>query len=238
MNEKQIVNIAIDHIFPHPDNPRKNLGDLTEIAESIRKRGIMQNLTVVPIEGKPGDYMTLIGHRRCAGAKLAGVKEVPCIIKEGLSKNEQILIMLEENMQRSDLTVFEQAQSFQMMLDLGETETSIAEKTGFSKTTVRHRLNIAKLDQKELQKKEKDDSFQLTIKDLMELEKIPDIKTRDKILKDASNSRDLVARAQSAAAEAARKSCQKAICALLKKPALKRHRMERSMKCIPENGRR
>lgn len=222
MNEKQIVNIAIDHIFPHPDNPRKNLGDLTEIAESIRKRGIMQNLTVVPIEGKPGDYMTLIGHRRCAGAKLAGVKEVPCIIKEGLSKNEQILIMLEENMQRSDLTVFEQAQSFQMMLDLGETETSIAEKTGFSKTTVRHRLNIAKLDQKELQKKEKDDSFQLTIKDLMELEKIPDIKTRDKILKDASNSRDLVARAQSAAAEAARKSCQKAICALLKKAGIEK----------------
>lgn len=40
MNEKQIVNIAIDHIFPHPDNPRKNLGDLTEIAESIKKRGI------------------------------------------------------------------------------------------------------------------------------------------------------------------------------------------------------
>lgn len=64
MNEKQIVNIAIDHIFPHPDNPRKNLGDLTEIAESIKKRGIMQNLTVVPIEGKPGDYMALIGHRR------------------------------------------------------------------------------------------------------------------------------------------------------------------------------
>ena len=47
MNEKQIVNIAIDHIFPHPDNPRKNLGDLTEIAESIKKRGIMQNLTVL-----------------------------------------------------------------------------------------------------------------------------------------------------------------------------------------------
>ena len=222
MNEKQIVNIAIDHIFPHPDNPRKNLGDLTEIAESIKKRGIMQNLTVVPIEGKPGDYMTLIGHRRCAGAKLAGIKEVPCIVKEGLSKNEQILIMLEENMQRSDLTVFEQAQSFQMMLDLGETEASIAEKTGFSKTTVRHRLNIAKLNQKELQKKENDDSFQLTLKDLLELEKIPDIKTRDKILKDASNSRDLVARAQDAAAEAKRKSCQKAICALLKKAGIEK----------------
>ena len=55
--------------------------------------------------------------------------------------------MLEENIQREDLTVWEQAQGFQMMLDLGETEDTIADKTGFSKTTIKHRLNIAKLDQ-------------------------------------------------------------------------------------------
>lgn len=46
--ENKIVNIRIDEIYPHPDNPRKNLGDLTELAESIRKNGIMQNLTVIP----------------------------------------------------------------------------------------------------------------------------------------------------------------------------------------------
>lgn len=222
MNENQIVNIAIEHIFPHPDNPRKDLGDISELAESIKKRGIMQNLTVVPIEGKPGDYMTLIGHRRCAAARLAGVKEVPCRIVDGLSNNNQIMVMLEENMQRSDLTVYEQAQSFQMMLDLGETEASIAEKTGFSKTTVHHRLNIAKLNQAELKKKEKDDSFQLTLKDLLELEKIPDIKTRNKVLKEAINSRDLVTRAQNAAAEAKREAAKKAICALLKKAGVEK----------------
>ena len=55
--------------------------------------------------------------------------------------------MLLENIQREDLTIQEQAQGFQMMLDLGDTEDQIAEKTGFSKSTVRHRLNIAKLDQ-------------------------------------------------------------------------------------------
>lgn len=222
MNENQIVNIAIEHIFPHPDNPRKDIGDISELAESIKKRGIMQNLTVVPIEGKPGDYMTLIGHRRCAAARLAGIKEVPCRIVCGLSHNNQIMVMLEENMQRSDLTVYEQAQSFQMMLDLGETEASIAEKTGFSKTTVHHRLNIAKLNQTELKKKEKDDSFQLTLKDLLELEKIPDIKIRNKVLKEASNSRDLVTRAQSAAAEAKREAAKKAICALLKKAGVEK----------------
>ena len=47
-----IVNIRIDHIHPHPDNPRKNLGDLTELVESIKKNGVMQNLTVIPTDRK------------------------------------------------------------------------------------------------------------------------------------------------------------------------------------------
>ena len=125
-----IVYIGIEHIHPHPENPRKDLGDLTELVESVKKLGVMQNLTVIPQEGSPGEYTALIGHRRHAAAKLAGIAELPCIIKEGMSKKEQVSIMLEENMQRNDLTIFEQAQGFQMMLDLGETEESIAEKTG------------------------------------------------------------------------------------------------------------
>lgn len=74
------------------------------------------------------------------------------------------------------------------MLDLGDTEEQIAEKTGFSKTTIRRRLNIAKLNQDELKKKEQDENFQLTLKDLYELEKVKDIKTRDKILREATSS--------------------------------------------------
>ena len=118
---------------------------------------------------------------------------------EGLSQKEQITIMLEENMQRSDLTVYEQAQSFQLMLDLGETESSIAEKTGFSKTTIRHRLNLAKLDQNELKEKSQDESFQLSITDLYSLERVKNIETRNKILKEATNSSDLICRAERAA---------------------------------------
>ena len=95
--------------------------------------------------------------------------------------------MLEENMQRGDLTIWEQAQGFQMMLDLGETEDTIAEKTGFSKKTIRHRLNIAKLDSKTLMEKERQDGYQLTLTDMYELEKIKDIKTRNKILKESTD---------------------------------------------------
>ena len=221
-DKKGLIYIGTEHIHPHPENPRKELGDLSELAESLKKNGVMQNLTVVPIEGQPGEYYALIGNRRHGAAKLAGVKELPCRVAEGMSQREQLSTMLEENMQRNDLTIYEQAQGFQLMLDLGETEDSIAEKTGFSKTTVRRRLNIAKLDQKELQKKEKDESFQLTLKDLYELEKVKDVKVRNKILKDANSSRDLVSRAQSAVSEAKRAENSKIIANMLKKLGVKK----------------
>lgn len=222
MESKEIVTIGIEHIHPHPENPRKDLGDLTELSESVKKSGVMQNLTVIPMEGQPGEYVTIIGHRRCAASKLAGVKELPCRIVEGMSKKEQVSIMLEENMQRNDLTIFEQAQGFQMMLDLGETDESIAEKTGFSKTTIRHRLNIAKLNQKELQKKEKDEDFQLSLKDLYELEKIQNVKTRNKILKNARDSRDLVWKAKQAVTEERKDRNRKLFVALFKKAGIKK----------------
>ena len=102
-----IVNISTDRLWPHPENPRKDLGDLTELAESVRKNGIMQNLTIVPLEMADPDaarqregknYTVLIGHRRLAAAKLAGITELPCRIEEGMDKREQVSTMLEENM--------------------------------------------------------------------------------------------------------------------------------------------
>lgn len=207
-----ILNIGVEFIHQHPDNPRKDLGDLTELSESIRKKGVMQNLTVIPGHWdekkewhEEDGYTLIIGHRRCAAAKLAGIDKLPCRIVEGMSKKEQVSIMLEENMQRNDLTYYEQAQGFQMMLDLGETEETIAEKTGFSKSTIRHRLNIAKLDQDVLKEKENNAHFQLSLKDLNELEKIEDVKERNKILKSATDSRDLVWKVQSAVIETKRR---------------------------------
>ena len=204
------VMIRVENIHSHPDNPRKDLGDLTELVESIKKNGIMQNLTVIPIsyneepEKQPdannistkSDFIVLIGHRRLAAAKQAGIDRVPCTIVSNLSKSDQVAIMLEENMQRNDLTVYEQAQGFQMMIDLGGTEDQIAEKTGFSKSTIRHRLNLAKLDQKVLESKtnEKSSAFQLSITDLYALEKIKDINTRNKVLNSATDPRDLSSR--------------------------------------------
>ncbi len=231
MQSKKIVSIDIKEIHPHPENPRKDLGDLTELSESIKKNGVMQNLTVIKghwDEKKKWNeegYTLLIGHRRCAAAGIAGIKELPCMIVEGMEKKEQLSTMLEENMQRNDLTIYEQAQGFQMMIDLGETAEQIAEKTGFSQTTVRHRLNIAKLDQTVLKEKEKDEEFQLSIRDLYEMEKIKDIKKRNEVLKSSTDSRSLQWKIQQAIREETAKKNMKVLLGLFKKSGIKKSKI-------------
>ena len=185
-----IQEIAIEKLEIHPKNVRKVYTDIDELAESIKARGVMQNLTVVPDPDKDGHYLVVIGNRRLTAARAAGLKSLPCSIVE-MSEKDQISTMLLENMQRSDLSVTEQAQGFQLMLDLGETEATISEKTGFSRSTVRHRLNLAKLDQSILEDCEKDEGFQLSLTDLYELERIKDTEKRSEILSEATNSREL-----------------------------------------------
>ena len=182
----KIKMLEVTKLKHHPDNPRKNIGDIMELTDSIRKNGIMQNLTVIP---KDNMYWVLIGNRRFEAAVAAGLTELPCKIVTNLTPAQQLGVMLEENMQRNDLTVIEQAQGFQLMLDFGETVKTVAEKTGFSEKTVRHRLNINLLNQDILRKK--NEEFQLSMTDLMALEKIEDVNERDKVLKSATSSDNL-----------------------------------------------
>lgn len=183
-----IVMLNRSQLHTHPDNPRKDLGDLTELKESIREHGIMQNLTVVPIPCKENQYVILIGHRRFAASE-GIVDELPCVIAEGLTDREQVGIMLCENMQRADLTYMEQAHGFQLMLDLGETVQTISEKTGFSEATVKHRLEINKINPESLEKAK--EYFQPTISDFIELERVKNLEERNKILENAESSKDI-----------------------------------------------
>ncbi|MBR1561607.1 MAG: ParB/RepB/Spo0J family partition protein [Ruminococcus sp.] len=171
--------LPIELLKPHPKNPRKDVGDVTELAESIKANGIFQPLTVLSGDCIDG-YTVVIGYRRLAAAKLAGLETVPCNVAE-MTEQEQVSTMLLENMQRNDLTVYEQAQGFQMMLDLGETEQSIAEKTGFSKATVRHRVKLLELDREEFEKSQEKD---VTLNDYIELEKIHDKSLKNAALKE------------------------------------------------------
>lgn len=188
--KKSIIYLDRSQLEPHPDNPRKDLGDLTELRESIRQNGIMQNLTVIPTDDSLEHFRILIGHRRFAASE-GILNELPCIMVEDLTDREQVGIMLCENLQRDDLTYYEQAQGFQMMMDLGDTVDQIADKTGFSTSTVRHRLEIAKLDKKVIDEVQKDTSWQIGINDYIELEKVKDIADRQELLEDSSDSEDL-----------------------------------------------
>ena len=182
----QMVYLSIDELFPHPDNPRRELGDLTELADSIKQNGVLQNLTVVPrmatseLAGEPCQrgYTVIIGHRRLAAAKLAGLSELPCVVME-MTEIAQSQRMLVENMQRSDLTVYEEAQGFQMMLDLGETVETIAEKSGFSQSTVRRRVKLLDLDKDKFKRAE---SRGATLEDYAALDKVKNTDTKNQVL--------------------------------------------------------
>ena len=185
-----IYELPISQLIPHPDNPRKDLGDLEELSESIRTNGIRQNLTVVaaervegvtiPEDGEP-HYVVVIGHRRLAAAKLAGLSTVPCAV-ESMDRKEQLSTMLLENMQRSDLTVYEQAMGFEQLRLVGCSVEEISDKSGFSQSTVRRRLKMAELDQRTL--KEVSTGRQLSLADFDRLAEIEDLDLRNKALKE------------------------------------------------------
>ena len=204
----EITNIACRRLHPHPDNPRKELGDLTELAASIKENGIFQNLTVIPghylnsreyiakcvDEGgdaaaaaaawtpkavwSSDDYTIIIGHRRAAAAQQAGLFEVPCVVVE-MDEREQLQTMMIENMQRSDLTTYEQAQGFQLMLDLGDTVEQVASKSGFSQSTIRRRVKLLSLDRDAFRRAELRGA---TLSDYAELDKIESVEDKNKAL--------------------------------------------------------
>lgn len=178
--KNQIVMIPISKLFHHPKNPRKQLGDLTELTESIKAKGIFQNLTVVRVPGADKEkYYVVIGNRRL-GASRGVLTELPCIISD-MNEEDQVATMLLENMQRSDLTVFEQSKGFQQLrFEFGKSVEEISEKTGFSESTVRRRLKLAELDEGKL--KEVCEDRQITIDDALKVCEIRDENARNAVL--------------------------------------------------------
>ena len=218
-----MINIPIEDLKIHPKNVRTQYEGIEELAASIKKKGVLQNLTVVPDPEEEDKYLVVIGNRRLTAARAAGVKELPCVIDFDMSESEQVATMLCENMNRKDLKVYEEAAAMQMCIeDYGFSVEDVAQKTGLSKTTVNHRLNIARLDREELIDKAEDLEFQLTLHDLLTLEKVKSEKTRNKILREARDSKDLARMAEWEATEERKKANELAFKALAKKRGIKK----------------
>lgn len=143
--------LPLRSIDSHPHNPRRDLGDLTELTASIKIHGVVEPIVVVPA-GKR--YLTIAGHRRLAAAAIAKTVTVPAIIREDLGQlADQIAVMLVENLHRADLTPVEESAAYQELLALeGYTVDSIAAMVGRSKRTVQLRLGLARLPEKTLAK--------------------------------------------------------------------------------------
>lgn len=139
------VKLKIMDIEPNRDQPRKIFDEdaLAELADSIAKHGVIQPLLVRP---RPdGSYQLVAGERRWRASRMAGLTEVPVVIKE-LSDDEAMALALIENLQREDLNAIEEAQGIKALMDtLSLTQDEAAERVGKSRPAVANALRLLKL---------------------------------------------------------------------------------------------
>ena len=143
--------IPINQIEPNPDQPRVEIGDLTELTSSIKQKGVLEPLLVKPVR-ETGNWMIIAGERRWRAANLAGLKEVPCIELD-IDEKSIAEIALIENLQRKDLTIWEEADGLAALAEnYGYTHEEIAKKISKSRTTVTESMAIAGIPQEIRQK--------------------------------------------------------------------------------------
>ncbi len=133
--------IALEELQPNADQPRKDQGDLRGLTESVREKGVLEPLLVryLPESEK---YLIISGERRYHAARAAGLAEVPCIEKTA-DEAETLELALIENLQRKDLTPFEEADGMHALADrLGLTHEEIAQKLGKSRSLVTETLSL------------------------------------------------------------------------------------------------
>ncbi|MFM8392436.1 MAG: ParB/RepB/Spo0J family partition protein [Acidobacteriota bacterium] len=136
--------IALDRLEPNPSQPRVEFGELADLVASIREKGVLEPLLVRPSE-VGGRYMIISGERRFRAAGIAGLVEVPCIEME-VDDQEVAEIALVENLQRKDLTPFEEADGLQLLADrFGYTHEEISKKIGKARSSVTESLSLAQI---------------------------------------------------------------------------------------------
>lgn len=137
--------LRLSSIEPNKDQPRKQFDEdaLMELADSIRQHGVIQPLLVRPLDN--GMYQLVAGERRWRASRMAGLMEVPVVIRD-LSDHETMEIALIENLQRKDLNVIEEALGYQQLMDKYDmTQEKVAERVGKSRPAVANALRLLNL---------------------------------------------------------------------------------------------
>jgi ParB family transcriptional regulator, chromosome partitioning protein len=140
--------VHITRLREHPLNIRGDVGDLSELAASIRAQGILQPLVVQPHPDGSDAYEVIAGHRRLAAARLARIDRIPVTVRKSASSDPAAAVemMLVENCQRRDLGPVEKAEAMGALRNRGRTAADIARRTGLSDSTVGYYLSLLDLD--------------------------------------------------------------------------------------------
>jgi len=135
--------LDIDRIEPNPHQPRKNFGDLSDMVASIKEKGVLEPILVRALEG--GRFEIIAGERRYQASKMAGLRHVPAI-EVDVDNRGMLEISLIENLQRKDLTPFEEAAAIQRLCDqFRYTHEEIARKLGKSRTVITEALSLNRM---------------------------------------------------------------------------------------------
>ncbi len=149
-DEKGVVTLRLSEIEPNRNQPRTNFDEdaLAELADSIEKHGLIQPIVVRPTSN--GAYQIVAGERRWRACRMAGLSEVPVVIKE-LDDQKYFEIALIENLQREDLNAVEEAQGYKTLIDVYNlTQEQVAESVGKSRSAVANSLRLLNLEEKAL----------------------------------------------------------------------------------------
>lgn len=145
--ERGFASIPLDLITPNPQQPRQHFDaeSLSALASSIREVGVLQPVVLRPADME-GEYVLVAGERRCRAARLAGLNEVPAVIRDDSDDTSSLTEALVENLQREDLTPLEEAAAYRQLLeDFGLTHAVIAERVGRSRSAVTNTLRLLQL---------------------------------------------------------------------------------------------
>ncbi len=148
--ENGILKLNLNDIEPDRNQPRKNFDDdaVSELADSIAQHGLIQPIVVTPLAN--GRYSIVAGERRWRACRIAGLNEVPVIVKEA-TKQELMEIALIENLQREDLNPVEEAFGYRSLIDsFGLTQEEVANRMGKSRSAVTNALRLLNLNEDEL----------------------------------------------------------------------------------------
>jgi ParB family chromosome partitioning protein len=131
--------IPLEDIDPNPNQPRQGLGDLAELTASIREKGVLEPILVRP---RGSRFQIIAGERRYRAANEAGLGEIPCIVRES-SDAEVLEIALIENLQRQDLSPFEEADGLKTLAEhYGYTHEAMAQRLGKSRSGITETLSL------------------------------------------------------------------------------------------------